>query len=114
MLKPKHFEWQLTNIAKHQNWWSVIFHSDAQELVLAVNRKLAPAWDYIYVLDNFWMTVGYLSDWSCIWISASQNCLAHGLARIDPLQDGHDLCIFERVVPLLPFSFNNVLCIYVL
>lgn len=74
-------------------WSSAIFHYDAHDLVLSINRKLSPSWDCTRVLSDFWSSAGLLLDWSCLCIPGTENTLAHDLARPGRAFDHQLLCI---------------------
>lgn len=67
-------------IAVNGKWFPVSFHSDAHDVVLSINRKLSPSWDYQYVLQNLsWLRflyiglvlgfLGWITEMHMIWPS---------------------------------------------
>lgn len=68
------------------SWSSVIFHSDAHDLVVSVNRILPPSWGRARVLSGFWSSASLLSYWSCLGLPRAVNFPARELARLGRAQ----------------------------
>lgn len=81
-------------VAVDRSWSSVTFHSDARELVNAVNKENDAPWDCFHELEDFRSSCDFLAYWVRSWIRRTANGPPHDLAKLGKPFVNHQLHIF--------------------